>query len=91
MSNQGLEAALLDGGLLEAVRTAAQLFFPQTKARYERFDIGTIRLTPSARGMAALARDYAAMKDMIFGEAPAFDDILAAIRDLELRINASEG
>lgn len=91
MSKQGLDAALFDDNLLEAVRVAAQMFFPQTKARYERFEIGTIRLTPSTRGMAALARDYVAMRDMIFGEPPPFDEILAAISELEGRINASAG
>ena len=37
--------------------------------------------------MAELEADYAAMRPMIFGEAPAFDDIMETTRDLEDLIN----
>ena len=37
----------------------------------------------------ALAQDYQAMRGMIFGDPPAFDDIMASIADLEARLNAA--
>ncbi|MGH7745894.1 MAG: nucleotidyl transferase AbiEii/AbiGii toxin family protein [Candidatus Dormibacteria bacterium] len=47
MSVQGaVDTALLDSDLLEAVRIAAQVFFPQTKAKYEEFHAGSIRIVP---------------------------------------------
>ena len=88
MSVQGVaDAALLDSDLLEAVRIAAQVFFPQAKARYEKFQLGSIRIVPSSRGVEALAHDYVAMKDMIFGEAPSFEAILETLKELEKRVN----
>jgi len=92
MSVQGTaDAALLDHDLLEAVRNAAQVFFPQPKARYEEFRMGSIRVVPPARGIQALGRDYAAMKDMFFGEPPPFEAILETLADLERRVNTAEG
>jgi len=82
------DVALLDGDLLVAVRTAAQAFFPQTKAKYEEFQVGSIRIVPPPRGVEALARDYIAMKDMFFGEAPPFEAILEVLAELERRVNA---
>ncbi len=90
MSVQGAaDAALLDSDLLEAVRVAAQVFFPQTKARYEKFQLGSIRIVPPSRGVEALARDYVAMKDMFFGEAPSFEAILETLAELEKRVNVA--
>jgi hypothetical protein len=37
--------------------------------------------------MGTLRKDYDAMKAMIFGDAPTWDAIMAAIRHLEARIN----
>jgi hypothetical protein len=34
-----------------------------------------------------LRRDYDAMAGMIFGRIPAFDEIMAAVSDLERRVN----
>ena len=38
----------------------------------------------------ALGRDYANMTAMIFGEAPAFEDILASVDRVERTINNEE-
>lgn len=50
---------------------------------------GTLKLTPQAERLAELAADYGSMQPMIFGEAPAFDDVVAFMSDLESRINAT--
>lgn len=89
MSLQGTDdVALFDGNLLEAVRSAAQAFFPQAKARYDQFQVGSIRIVPPPRGIEVLARDYAAMRDMLFGEVPTFQTILNVLAELEKRVNA---
>lgn len=82
------EAASLDTELITAVRGAAIAFFPQTKARYEEFQVGSIRIVPSDATLDALRRDYDAMRDMIFGSVPAFTAIVAALVELERRVNS---
>lgn len=44
-------------------------------------------LTPSAAMRDALARDYAAMSGMIFGEIPALDAVLASAERFEQIVN----
>jgi hypothetical protein len=83
-----VNAALEDGDVIEAVRVAAQTFFADNKAKYEEFAPGSIRLIPSDRGIAALQRDYEAMRDMIFGVYPTFDEIVSELRQVELIVNA---
>lgn len=82
------EAALLDTKLITAVRSAAIAFFPQTKARYEEFRVGSIRIVPPDAVLEALRRDYDAMRDMIFGLVPDFAAIVAGLAALERRVNA---
>lgn len=48
---------------------------------------GAFTLAPSASMREALARDYAAMAGMVFGEVPAFDALLDAAGHLERAIN----
>jgi predicted nucleotidyltransferase component of viral defense system len=83
-----LTQAFTNALLVDAVRDAAQMFFGDRKAKYEEFTIGTIRVLPDASGVIALARDYTAMRDMIFGEYPSFDEILRELADVESLINA---
>ena len=51
---------------------------------------GTFRLLPVADRLEALRHDYQAMGTMIFGEAPAWADIVRELERLESRINASD-
>ena len=76
-----------DTALVDAVRDAAQMFFDDRKAKYDEFTIGTIRVLPSVDGMKELARDYAAMRDMIFGDYPSFDEIIRELKNLEFLVN----
>jgi len=45
-------------------------------------------LVPSDRRLAELRSDYDAMKEMIFGKAVDFDEIVAGLKALEAEINA---
>ena len=69
------------------MRDAANTFFPDNKANYDLFVPGSIRLVPGDAAMPALAEDYRAMRDMIFGEDPPFDEIMTELRGLEERLN----
>jgi len=51
---------------------------------------GSFRLVPPEYRVPTLADDYEVMKAMFFHEEPPFSEILAALRALELRINALE-
>ena len=89
MTVEGIaDSALGDTDLLNAVRIAAQLFFPQRRASYETFRVGSIRLVPSPRGIEALSADYAAMRDMFFGDVAPFEAVLTVLTNLERRANA---
>ena len=83
-----LDAALADAELIKSVRDAAQTFFGDRKAKYEEFVAGSIRVIPSDHGIAALRRDYEAMRDMVFGVYPTFDEILDELQRIDTIVNA---
>jgi hypothetical protein len=62
-------------------------FYPDNKARYELAVPGTLRLLPSEEQMGALRRDYAAMREMFFGEIPEFGAVMERLRGLEAGMN----
>jgi hypothetical protein len=62
-------------------------FFGSSWANYGQAKPGTFRLVPPAERQPALRRDYRAMRDMYLTEPATLDDILAALADLENRIN----
>ena len=81
------ERALGQRDLLERVIGHKSCFFAQSWAHYESARPGTLRLLPEADRMDVLRRDYQAMKSMIFGEAPEWDDIVRELMRMESRIN----
>jgi hypothetical protein len=62
-------------------------FFGSSWANYGEAKPGSFRLVPPAARQAALKCDYQAMRDMYMTEPASFDDILAALAELERRIN----
>ena len=50
---------------------------------------GTMLLMPSEHAMPVMKADYAAMRNMIYGDYPSFDEILSTIKKLETEINSS--
>ncbi len=73
--------------LLEQVAHHKSVFFKAAWANYGDAKPGSLRLTPNADLTAALRRDYAGMQEMIFGDAPGFDDLLKIIEAFEAEIN----
>jgi hypothetical protein len=83
------DAALADTGLLADVVAFKQRFYRRAWARYELAVRGTLRLVPGEETLKALEADYRAMAHMIFGQTPAFAEIVAQLRALEAEINGS--
>ena len=81
------ESALLDEGLLEAVRNHNLVAFRQAWKRFEEAVPGSVRLVPQPELRTAIERDYRAMQDMILGDAPAFEWIVGRLRHAEATIN----
>ena len=62
-------------------------FFGSSWANYDQAKPGTFRLVPRPERLPALRRDYHAMRDMYLTDPVSFDEMLAALADLEKRIN----
>lgn len=80
-------AALADFDLLERVVRFKDRFYPAGSAHYELAKPGTMRLMPPTDCVPTLRDDYEHMKNMIFGEKPVFEEIMACIERLEAEIN----
>jgi hypothetical protein len=65
----------------------ARLFFGSADLGLDTAIPGTFTLTPGAAMRDALARDYAAMSGMIFGEVPALHAVLASVERFEQIVN----
>jgi hypothetical protein len=88
MANSAVkDAALADLALLEDVVAFKQRFYPRGWAHYDQAKPGTFRLAPSGHVLAAIEKDYAQMRTMIFGRYPSFDEIMGALRKLGVEIN----
>lgn len=81
------DAALADPSLLASVVAFKQKFYPRGWAKYDLAVPGTLRLVPDGHVLDTVRADYAAMANMIFGEIPDLDDLLAVLRQLEDEIN----
>ena len=67
----------------------ARLFFGSADLGLDTAIPGTFTLTPSVAMREALAKDYAAMSGMIFGEIPNLDTVLASVDRLEQIVNGA--
>lgn len=81
------ESALADTGLLASVVEFKKRFYPRGWARYDLAQPGTLELVPKEHILASVRYDYRAMKNMIFGEPPEFEEILAVLQELQEEIN----
>lgn len=82
--------ALARADLLEAVVTHKRLFFSSGWANYGTAVLGQLRLVPPEERRSALETDYRAMREtMIFGKSYSFDELLAVLAEVEVKLNAS--
>ena len=68
----------------------ARMFFNSPDLNLATAAPGSFTLSPSSEMATELARDYAAMAGMIFGTAPAFEEVLGRIAALEAHVNQSK-
>lgn len=73
--------------LLEQVAKHKELFFLEKRASYHTACPGTLRLVPDADKLEELERDYAPMQELLFGDPPSFEEILATLREIEAVVN----
>lgn len=84
---KGYSALSEHANLLEEVAEHKRKFYREGPARYDLAKKGTVRLVPSQRLEEELKKDYERMREMYFGDVPDFDEVMAAIRELERRVN----
>ena len=75
--------------LLTQVAQHKNRFFPSAEAQYDQARPPTLKLSPHDVLKQKLRRDYQNMQEMIFHEAPDFDDVLDIIKKIEADINAA--
>lgn len=82
--------ALKNRALFEDVVRHKQVFFNTSYANYEACLKNELCLIPDGDAIAALRLDYEKMlsADMIYGDAPSFDEMIAAVRKIERQANA---
>jgi hypothetical protein len=80
--------AAKDLELLARVAEHKGIYFRADWAKYEEAKKGSLKLFPGDRVEDFMRRDYEQMQEMIFGEPPAWADILAAIKEFEAEFNA---
>ena len=81
------EKALSDRELLENVVTFKKRFYPRGWADYDSAVRGGLKLIPATHVYEVVKSDYRAMRTMIFGKYPEFDEIMDILRRLEVEIN----
>ncbi len=81
------DTALADMQLLANVVEFKQRFYPRGWARYELAKPGSLRLVPEGHVLATVEADYRAMANMIFGDMPGFDEVMAVLQTLQDEIN----
>lgn len=89
MKSHVKDNALADNDLLERVVKFKDKFYRCPWARYDLAKRGTMKLLPPDYNMAKLRADYDHMQNMLFGEKPAFDEILNTLAQLENEINGA--
>lgn len=81
------DEALTDLALLAQVVEFKKRFYSSGWANYDLARPGTFKLVPNEKVMGELTKDYAAMRNMIYGHYPDFEELNATLKALELEIN----
>ena len=89
MNKAGIfERALKDLELMQSVVYFNRLFFRYSWLNYDEAKPGSFRLAPKdAERIKSLKIDYRQMEPMFLKDQPAFDEIMAALKKMEDRIN----
>jgi len=87
MNSEAGKRAMKDFDLGRDCARHAQMFFSRPDYDLEHAVPGTLKVSPSDEMKAALLEDYQKMGGMIFGDIPDFEQILAAIAEIEGHLN----
>lgn len=87
MNSPVKEQAFVRKELLEKDVTFKQKFYYAKSAHYETATLKDISLIPADYIMDAVKQDYAAMKNMIYGEYPEFEAIIEQLKELEKEVH----
>ena len=79
--------AMGDIAMAEDCVRHARMFFNRPDLDLASATLGSFALIPHDGMLAALRRDYEAMSGMVFGPIPSVDEVVAAIAELEERLN----
>jgi hypothetical protein len=85
-SSAGRDATANQPLALDCARHA-RMFFGSPDLDLDEVVAGRFILSPTVSMLDALRRDYEAMSGMIFGAVPPFEDVMAAIHQLEADLN----
>lgn len=77
--------------LLQDVVDFTRKFYPRSWAHFELCKPGTMLLQPSEHALPIMRADYQAMRQMIYGNYPSFDELLGTLKELESDVNALVG
>ena len=77
--------------LLQDVVDFTRKFYPRSWAHFELCKPGTMLLQPSEHALPIMRADYQAMRQMIYGNYPSFEEILETLKELESDVNALVG
>ena len=81
------EQAFARKELLEKDVIFKQKFYYAKNAHYETATLTEISLIPADHIMDAVKQDYAAMKNMIYGDYPGFETIIEQLKELEMEVH----
>ncbi len=81
------EQVAQEGTLLASCVDHAMAFFDRPASNLAAARDGTFSILPGAEMEAVLRRDYAAMRDMIFGVPPSFDELMGSLGRLDAMLN----
>lgn len=81
------EAAFFRLDLLKRVVDFKMKFYPRGWAKYQEAVPGTLKLIPPEYRFSELKADYETMRDMLYGDVPAFGTVIETVRKLEKEIN----
>lgn len=81
------EKSLSNLELLEQVVEFKKRFYPRGWADYDSAVAGSLKLIPTEHVYETVKDDYRAMRGMIFGKYPEFDEIMEILQELEDEIN----
>ena len=70
-----------------AVAVHKAVFFADPAAKYDEAKPGSLQLVPPVSRQAELREDYGKMREMIFGEPPSFEHLLAVLTEIQQQIN----